>query len=131
MFVGKITRFLGLSDDGERYRVHYMDMVNGDYGGCWQVFQGKGATTEVLGCGTYIQGVPCAAHDALCEFHMGDEQWDRLECLLVAVESSSDEDGGGDCPSEPQGKDLICQKCEQEFFSLSARTSTECTGCRT
>ena len=48
VFVGKITRFLGLSDDGERYRVHYMDMVNGDYGGCWQVFQGKGATTVVL-----------------------------------------------------------------------------------
>ena len=66
---------------------------------------------------------------------MGDEQWDRLECLLVAVESSSDEDGGGDCPSvksEPQGKDLICQKCEQEFVSLSGTSrSIECTGCRT
>ena len=107
-----------------------MDMVNDDYGGCWQVFQGKGATTEVLEKCVLgvVQWVPCA--DALCEFHMGDEQWDRLECLLVAVESSSDEDGGGDCPSEPQGKDLICQKCEQEFFSLSG-TSTECTGCRT
>ena len=53
-----------------------------------------------------------------------------IKCAFKGLVPLINVGGGGDCPSEPQGKDLICQTCEQEFSPLSG-TSTECTGCRT
>ena len=125
------------------YRLHYLDMTppadplaEPDAGGCYLKCSSQDdanapwtqdvGETEVL---LKITWTTCQE----CKYHMGDEQWEKVEVAMNKATQESDDTYQKPEPKKAGvpdiGKYLMCGVCEGEFYSESG-LSAKCTACR-